>query len=658
MKKLFIVLMLLMISSVGYAQCPLKKPGCDPINIVGNNVGIGTSTPTEKFEVVGNIKSTSNYELLYDGDGTLREIKLRPNTAITNHFDNGVTTGSIEWAIDQFASGDGKVSMACGDYQIGASLEIDQDNMVLEGAGDCTRIYPDSALGVGATKAIRILAENVTVRNFQIDGYDGTDKVLTYVLYCGDSSAASHVLVEDMYIHRSYIDGIIAGEYCSYMTAQNNRLETLGDGGVDEVSCLEAEDGADNIKFINNYCNDAELCMFPHTHSGATTCGGGATPCEPLVNVEYINNTCIDGATYAMTCGGITLNNDTNATENSVTMMDNICITPAKGITAANITTDNAVINLINNTITDSSDIGIQLSVTGSTYRAKIDGNTVTGCGGRGIYLVKTEGVLINNYVSGCVEEGGFFSDPQIISSNNKFINNDTGNADDNVIIEVAQSTYVPYFHSTNDYFEDTGDYAARVDHVNGNASYTLDISFTGARFLNTQLAGTNSTGTTRYQVTGGEFNVSKIQSSDTDVTWVLNGATFTDVSADAVWLSCNYCSFINNKFNSITDAAIRLVGGESNLISGNQILNAGSSGGKEYIHIAGDSNETLITNNVMTDTASVAGDVGIDLEAATVDNSVVTGNKFIGIATTISDSGTGSTIGSVAAEVAFGTDW
>ena len=61
---LFVVIVFVLITSIGYSQ--------DAITVISNgNVGIGTSNPTEKLEVAGNIKSNSR---ILDGTGFIMPV--------------------------------------------------------------------------------------------------------------------------------------------------------------------------------------------------------------------------------------------------------------------------------------------------------------------------------------------------------------------------------------------------------------------------------------------------------------------------------------------------------------------------------------------------------------------------------------------------------
>jgi hypothetical protein len=335
-----------------------------------------------------------------NSDNNIIAIKLFPDSNVTDYHDIN-TTGSIAWAISQLVQG-GKVVLPCGNFQIASGLTISQNNIVLQGQGSCTRIYPQTRTTHAVHPGIIVSGDNVTLSKFSIDGNGDDDTSCTEDSLphnCSEISyaveiAGKNALVEHLEIYEQAYDAIVAQEGSDGGKAINNYIHDVQkhDGSTEKETALESEDGATNFIFANNYVENANICMQPHVHTG-TVCGGVCNP----VRVQYIANICISGA-YSGTDAVALSILDESGGASYVDLIDNIidCGVTTGGYCINASSQGTSVVNIVGNTLRNAYN-GIAIS----SLNGIIKQNNIEDFAGKGINVISSniqvEGNRIND---------------------------------------------------------------------------------------------------------------------------------------------------------------------------------------------------------------------------------------------------------------------
>lgn len=424
----------------------------------------------------------------------------------------------IQAALDALPAGGGEVVLLEGNYSIGAQLSINTDYTIFRCLG--------TIQNNGAGHVLIVAASHVKVIDGVYDSNNVADKGGIYVNVA--AAAKEDILIRDVEVKNADLYGISFGQNttyltiqnsfihdcdggiigsgiitggCSYVTIENNRLETVGIVGGSHGIYVNY---TDYLKIRGNAVSgvtdgygiraaeDTDYCEI----TGNTVVGVSAAG-SPIIASEGSKHVII-GHNMIYNCGGayaiLITSSPFTVIANEIGTLTKV---GAYGIYISG-KDDGQIIG--NNIGADGAEItgrGIFLFTSGSNYRVSIIGNTIRSIKGNAIDIDAgyERCVIIGNSIDGglsaytgihmdgsynlihgnVVRNGDYNLELSASSSNNKVVDNDFRTAGVAPILDDGTNNYL--YEQYSDLFMDV--LAVAVDYVRNNEDLSAGIPIT-----------------------------------------------------------------------------------------------------------------------------------------------------------------------------------
>lgn len=194
------------------------------------NLGIGTTTPTEKLVVNGKAISGALNNILYV---------------------DGIHYSTIQDAIDDLPASGGKVILPAGTYSLSSQIDLSNlSNITIEGVGKATVITPNSSMNL-----VQLFqADNIIIKNINFDCNDNS----TYNMRCINMQGASNCIITECWFNDAYYAIYIKDNGSSYPCENNlisNNIITNCKYGVTTSATYAANASASinrSVRITNN----------------------------------------------------------------------------------------------------------------------------------------------------------------------------------------------------------------------------------------------------------------------------------------------------------------------------------------------------------------------------------------------------------------------
>ena len=291
----------------------------------------------------------------------------------------------IQAAIDALPANGGKVVLLEGTFNIGARININVDNVVLEGYSAI--IFQQT--GSANNGIIETRASNVKILGLTINGNKAGNPTEIHAigLYCG-GVARSNVVVKDCYIYNSDGDGVEIGygDISNVLIANNvmhdNREHDVHVNGGSDILIANNicyNNGWDSIIITSEVAAIGYVTIENNIVHDTNGCGIGVGGQYGTVGTNYRpKGTIVQGNILYSNIEGIMI----NWADNTIVANNRIYLNSADGIYVKQ---GNIQISITGNTISENNCVGIHLS--SDNTQVNITGNTIYRNDRQGISL-------------------------------------------------------------------------------------------------------------------------------------------------------------------------------------------------------------------------------------------------------------------------------
>lgn len=389
-------LLLLLVMGVAVAGAPSSTWLNDGISWFKDKVGIGTDTPTEMLDVVGNaqVSGIITGATFDSGNGATELYDMNQNVLTTSNVTFNMVSGGHQAIVIVASDGTGQYTnlrtaitanpnayfyVKEGFYNITDSIKVRYGmNITVQCAGWGTTLYGDNRTG---DDGIFYIDDGMlNIYDCHLDGAGQTDITSPHCLNARTSNDG-RLNAENNLIENCYFDGVYSKGTPVHL--EGNEIKNVGRQGIALVN-----GNGHTIK--NNYVHDVA---------------------NNLLNIEneagrYVSNVVISG-NYLSGAGigaGITTGYGGGGRENIIIENNIIENVPQYGIYTYNVT-NGAIYR--GNKIYNASGVSL---IVNEQSNAIITGNTIKNGGAEGIYVKNSPNAVVsNNVLEDTAEDGIFF---------------------------------------------------------------------------------------------------------------------------------------------------------------------------------------------------------------------------------------------------------